>query len=77
MVVNKNDLKAPGDDQEKLRQQVTLAFTADVHAIQRLNRDTGKVEKLELADHAFSFKLPGGTGDLFKYASEMPFAGDE
>jgi hypothetical protein len=75
MVVNKNDTRVLEANHGTLAQQVTLVFGEEVPAIERFNRETGKVERLELIDHAFSFSLPGGTGDLFKYASDLPFAG--
>ena len=34
-------------------------------------------EPSELTDHSYSFELPGGTGDLFKYHTGAPFAGVE
>ncbi len=75
MVVNKNDTKTLETAREEPAQQVTLVFGEEITAVERLNRTTGKVEKLTLTNHAYSFKLPGGTGDLFKYASGVPFAG--
>ena len=53
-----------------------MTFASGVRAIERLNRETGKVERLELnSDHTYTFTLPAGTGDLFKYATGKPFAG--
>ena len=53
-----------------------MTFAPSVGAIERLNRETGQVERLELAeDHTYTFTLPAGTGDLFKYASSKSFVG--
>ena len=75
MVTNKINSRATDVDDAGLATQVTLTFKDEVTAIERLSRETGKVERLELKDHAFTFKLPAGTGDLFKYASGRPFVG--
>ena len=75
MVTNKINSRATDVDHAGLATQVTLTFQDEVTAIERLSRETGKVEKLELKDHAFTFNLPAGTGDLFKYASGGPFVG--
>ena len=58
-------------------QRVTLTFAEGVEAIQRLSRLTGQVEEILLTDHKFTFELPGGTGDLFKYRSSRAFAGNK
>ena len=47
----------------------------DRDSIDAMYRETGKVERLKLKDHGFTFKLPAGTGDLFKYAGGRPFVG--
>ena len=86
MVVNKNNTGDPDlplsiffrrtDPEEYLLvENVTLIFAPEVSGIQRLNRLTGEVEELSLKDNSFSFSLPGGTGDLFKYTSDAPFVG--
>ncbi len=75
MVTNKINSRATDVDDTGLATQVTLTFKNEVTAIERLNRETGKVERLELKDHAFTFILPAGTGDLFKYAGGRPFVG--
>lgn len=75
MVVNKANSRSLEVDSETLTQSVTLVLREDVSALQRLDRETGQVETVELVDHTFSFTLPGGTGDLFKYAGDNPFAG--
>ena len=76
MVVNKNHrARHHKDGDRSLLQDVTLTFAPQVTAIERLSRRTGEVERRSLKDHTFSFRLPGGTGDLFKYATDAPFAG--
>ncbi len=77
MVVNKHNARDPHGDETHLLHQVTLTFTEDVGAIQRLSRHTGRVESLPLEDHRYTFYLPGGTGDLFKYRTGKPFVGAE
>ena len=77
MVANKINSRATDVDHAGLATQVTLTFTDEVTAIERLSRETGKVERHELKDHAFTFKLPAGTGDLFKYAGGRSFVGVE
>lgn len=44
----------------------TVTFDSAIDAIWRLNRLTGQVEEIPLIANAFTFSLPGGTGDLFK-----------
>jgi len=74
MVVNKNETRNFRVQPENLSQTITLTFREDVEAIERLNRNTGQVERLELSDeNTFQFVLPAGTGDLFKYANGQPF----
>ena len=75
MVVNKANSRGREVDQQTLDMQVTLTFHQRVDAIERLNRQTGAVERIELEGHTFTFSLPGGTADLFKYATGKPFAG--
>jgi len=77
MVVNKHNARDPHGDETPLLHRVTLTFTEDVGAIQRLSRHTGRVESLPLEDHRYTFYLPGGTGDLFKYRTGKPFVGAE
>lgn len=61
------------------RRKVRLRFDADVSAIERLNRVTGRVEALRTtaADDGqtstLDVFLPGGTGDLFKWADGTPW----
>lgn len=75
MVTNKINSRATDVDDAGLATQVTLTFKDEVTAIERLSRETGEVERLELKGHALTFKLPAGTGDLFKYADGRPFVG--
>jgi hypothetical protein len=75
MVTNKINSRATDVDKAGLATQVTLTFKDEVTAIERLSRKTGKVERLKLTDHALTFNLPGGTGDLFKYAGGKQFVG--
>lgn len=44
-----------------------LTFDNSVNSIWRLNRETGLSEEILLSNHALTWTLPGGTGDLFKY----------
>lgn len=75
MVVNKHNARDPHGDETQLLHQVTLTFTEDISAIERLSRHTGRVENLPLRNCCFTFHLPGGTGDLFKYRTDKPFVG--
>ena len=75
MVVNKRESRSVDVDHDQLAQPVTLRFRDDVTAVERLNRETGKVERLPLKDGAVEFILPGGTGDLLKVSNGRPFAG--
>jgi hypothetical protein len=77
MVVNKRNARDPNGDETHLLERVTLSFSDDTDAIQRLNRRTGHVENVALAGHEYVFYLPGGTGELFKYKSDKPFTGIE
>jgi len=54
---------------------VTLRFHSDVTAVERISRETGKIERLPVKDGAIQFTLPGGTGDLLKVSNGRPFAG--
>ncbi|REJ89432.1 MAG: hypothetical protein DWQ34_19425 [Planctomycetota bacterium] len=48
-------------------QVVTLHFSPDVAAVTRLSRETGKPEELAIRDGRLELRLPGGTGDLFRF----------
>ena len=76
-MVNKRESRALDVDQAQLAQQVTLRFRGDVSAVERINRETGKIERLPVKDGAVQFTLPGGTGDLLKVSNGKPFAGIE
>lgn len=73
MVVNKDFGPSTGAE---LATRVTLSFHPSVKSIQRLRRDTGRVEAIPVNEH-YSFTLPGGTGDLFKFNTGSPFVGVE
>ena len=76
MVANKINTRAIDVADPGLATQVTLTFKHEVSAVERLNRETGKVETLQIKDHSLTFHLPAGTGDLFKYAEGgTPFVG--
>ncbi len=74
MVVNKRNARDPHGDDTPLLEKVALTFSDGIDAIQRLNRRTGTVEDGPMEDHQYTFCLPGGTGELFKYKSDKPFA---
>jgi len=52
----------------------TLKFKPQVKDIYRLNRLSGKSEPIKPIDGVVTLRLPGGTGDLFKY-TPGPFPG--
>lgn len=56
-----------GLEPDQLPVSFTITFTEDVDTIWRLNRLDGLIEEIALINHAFTFTLPGGTGDLFKF----------
>ena len=63
------------------RQSITVEFdfgTSGITSLQRLSRQTGRVETIPLVHlsgsrYRFTLELPGGTGDLFKYQTGAPF----
>ena len=75
MVVNKINSRARDVDEKVLATNVTLTFANSVTAVERLSRETGTIETLEVVDGKLTFTLPAGTGDLFKYATGKPFSG--
>ncbi len=75
MVVNKRNARDPNGDETHLLERVTLSFADEVDVVQRLNRRTGDVENVPLKEHRYTFYLPGGTGELFKYQTDKPFVG--
>jgi len=54
-----------------------VTFDGSVNQLLRLNRETGAQEVVPLSGNVLTVTLPGGTGDLFKYATGAPFATDE
>lgn len=65
------------------RQRIVLTFDfgkSGIHNLQRLNKDTGKVEIVPLVPvtpdgiYRLEMHLSGGEGDLFKYNTGAPFA---
>jgi hypothetical protein len=62
-------------DHDQLAQPVTLRFRDNVTAVERISRETGKIERLPVKDGVLQFTLPGGTGDLLKVSNGKPFAG--
>ena len=77
MVVNKRNARDPNGDETHLLERVTLSFADDVDVIQQLNRRTGRVQNVLLKEHRYTFYLPGGTGELFKFRTGEPFVGVE
>jgi hypothetical protein len=70
LVVNKN---ANGSSTgAALTTNVTLSFDGTVNKLRRLNRTNGQIETFAVSSNQHTFSLPGGTGDLFKYAG-TPF----
>ncbi|QDS99077.1 LamG domain-containing protein [Adhaeretor mobilis] len=63
-----------GLDPDDLIADFTVEFDSSIDTIWRLNRLTGLVEEISLTSNAFTFSLPGGTGDLFKI-NNSNFAG--
>ncbi len=57
---------------------VHITFDPSVKAILKLSRQTGQTERLAIDDpeKGLTLRLPGGTGDLFKYTDE-PFPGTQ
>jgi len=45
---------------------VSIRMAPEVKSLHRLDRVTGKVERIKTKDQTFRITLPGGTGDLFK-----------
>jgi hypothetical protein len=78
-----NGLTGITDSAAETRQKITITFdfgTSGIKGLQRLNRDTGKVEKVPcICDGGSRYHvvlvLDGGTGDLFKYGNGKQFVG--
>jgi len=45
----------------------SISFDSTINSILRLNRTNGLQEIINLTNNKFTWTLPGGTGDLFKY----------
>ena len=60
-----------GESAEAMALSYTLMFDDSVDHLYRLNRETGDVDRMELAEHTLQVKLPGGTGDLFKIGDDQ------
>ena len=45
---------------------VSIRLAPEVKSLHRLDRMTGKVERMKIKDRTVRITLPGGTGDLFK-----------
>ena len=57
---------------------ISIQFGFQVTALERLNRFSGKTEILHLSNHQLNhYVLPGGTGDLLRFPSELPWPGLE
>lgn len=57
----------PDKSSAQTAQSFSIDITPDVSHILRLNRRSGRWEKIMLKDGSLSVTLPGGTGDLFKF----------
>lgn len=75
MIVNKRNARDPNGDDTDLIERVTLDFSGETVAVQRLDRRSGIVENVILKDNRYILYLPGGTGELFKYKTGKPFVG--
>ena len=71
LVVNKDHGPATGAE---LATRVVLSVHPSVRSIQRLRRDSGAVETIAVDEH-HAFDLPGGTGDLFRFAGPNTASG--
>jgi hypothetical protein len=71
MLVNTHH--AAGKDAASTSAAISIQFN-EVSKLERLNRQTGKVESIPLCDHQLNhYVLPGGTGELFKFSNGKPF----
>ena len=55
---------------------ISIKFAPEIQKLYRLDRVSGKAVPVDLRDGVLHLKLPGGTGDLFKYTAD-PFPGTE
>lgn len=84
MVVNGLSSKELTGTAAATRQRIHLTFdfgSSGITALQRMSRDTGLVEDVALVPeggsvYSLELELDGGTGDLFKFKTGAPFAGD-
>ncbi len=72
LVVNKDHGKLLSGGE--LSTRVVMSFHPSVKSIQRLGRVSGEVETIAVDEH-FAFDLPGGTGDLFRFAGPITASG--
>jgi hypothetical protein len=80
-----NALVDPTGSAAETRQTIQINYAANVPAqVQRLNRDTGQIELIDLEEipgtggrRKLVLALDGGTADLFKFNTGAPFVGIE
>ena len=70
MVVNKDVADAAGAPGFACTTPVMLNFHPSVATLQRLRRDDGELDTIPVRDH-YTFNLPGGTGDLFRFSGPI------
>ncbi len=62
-----------GQDAAATAADLSVRFDAGVSVLERLDRGTGRMEAVPLRDHKLEgLRLPGGTGDLFRIATDPP-----
>jgi hypothetical protein len=72
MLVNTNH--AAGKDAASTAAAVSIQFNYEVTKLERLNRQTGKVDLIPLCENRLNhYVLPGGTGELFKFPNGKSF----
>lgn len=55
--------------------EFTITFDSSVDSILSLDRDTHELHRIHLTNNQYTFTLPGGTGDIFKYDDGEAFPG--
>jgi len=78
-----NGLAATNTSPNKLKQKIRLDFdfgNTNIKSLQRINRQTGKIEKIKLKHigrnkYFVVITLNGGQADLFKFNTGAPFVG--
>jgi hypothetical protein len=71
MLVNTNH--AAGKDAASTAEAVSIQFSDQVTALERIDRSSGQAISVPLSEHALNhYVLPGGTGDLFKFPIDKP-----